>query len=1340
MLGKADCSKNTRGISLTLEKSAGNLLDKSPLGTYIRPRGTEPVRLAILMSLDGGKLTDIDNVNEVKQFLYGIISLLPDLQNVFVKAKEITLESKTTLKNSLQMILKLNATIGELKGVLAKDMVNISGALNLLDHIEYMLKYCISITNVLKDQYTLSNDKRTYAELLHRIDRIHAKYPKEVRPNLSGKPIYKTFHGISFYFRGNLCMGKLCFKDFTTTVDYLSENSCVSNTTQASMFRGKGKALRQIALSKDNILTLPMGHVIEFIFPRNSKAVSAHFVGRSNLLAVSQLVKVSLNKSQLSFEMQGKIFDKYAAKMNVVAMIGHATDWSSLVFTVNGNMTNSSQLSKLLQSQVTTFAIFLAERAFKQVERSKKSILIAEESLQAAKELFKKKKSIVDKALLEKERKLSKFQRISAAYKKASAELESSLDQYLNVKNRKVCRFLSCNFINSNTYIPAVCQKPVLVNYTFPVCHKVKESLKEEVIVSKAVVETKMVQTYVVESRGDCGKTRKILRGIGDGMMFVGGILEYLSPDIGAAITVAGFVSKGIGEIADDITGCNDYQVKTPGPKVPYAYSVTKYYHGYREKEIERFVCDAQKTETVISGYLPYECPKTGSIKVLDPKCVSHNTNCSLDMADLAAEIEFENETMFGDFQNMVAYGKRATRAQLESNKAEIKFDSAVRQLELARARLQRCEFARKAINLDRVKQRENLGLKLGKNMEKLSKKPLIYVESLDFSVAMTSSSSKTRFPLTAYVRTFAGWKKAIQFSMDFHNEDDSLALASKRIVEELFGTSHSKRRRSLKEESINSERNEIDFPIERHECHLSKEANILFSDIVDSMDFSIKIKRDIEKALFSSIRGMEDLSGENKNDGNSSYSDIILSYGDVQPNSSEALTWSDILHDARGFLNILTQRKNFSQCSGILDCADFFFDSLEEMYKMENHPRAIEIKEALQSLNKIIGNILRENITMSLLEGKLSQARFFINRSSDEMILCGQKPIIKKSSPVKVVALLGGDIDLLCEAKSTLGVEFMWMKDGQPLEGENGTILVLRNVTDHNEGAYKCQASNTRGSTVSNVTLLVVHQKPHIVEHPLDNQKLVGDENVWMVCNSTGVPRPTTEWFFIPMRGMSQDVVRINVTGPVLKMGNLTTENDGFYFCNVSNLHGAVQSRIARLDVSRFIPGVPRIAVIFKLKQCPSTPSSGDSSSHFCTGSEIEKSLQNDTMAHQHIFQKILKHVDWPPEKIHDEYYKPFPNAVISFVLHGDDPITREGKKFEALNEFSLSRQRIGNSLKKLYSSLVDEKVKIRWGNLTIIGDKDSLVMGFPSQKCPNGTRLHQNGYLCGKVHLPCQ
>ena len=440
---------------------------------------------------------------------------------------------------------------------------------------------------------------------------------------------------------------------------------------------------------------------------------------------------------------------------------------------------------------------------------------------------------------------------------------------------------------------------------------------------------------------------------------------------------------------------------------------------------------------------------------------------------------------------------------------------------------------------------------------------------------------------------------------MDFRNEQGSLALASKRIIETLFGTSNGRRRRSVREEPIVSKTNETNFSVEGHECHLSKEANIIFSDIVESMDFSIKSKREIDQAVFAGNRRIEELDYYNNNDGNTSYSDMRQFLKDAQLNTSGATS--------------------------------------------------------------------------------------FISGSNDEIILCGQKPTIKKNYPAKVVTLLGGDIDFVCEVESTLEVEYMWTKNGELLEGENGTILELRSVTEHSEGAYKCHASNTRGSTVSNVTILVVHQKPHITEHPFDNQKLVGDESVWMVCNSTGVPRPSTEWFFTPMKGVGQYAVRINVTGPVLEIGNPTTENAGFYYCNVSNLHGAVQSRIARLDISRFIPGVPRISLSVKLKQCISTPSVVKSSLDNCKGNKIDKFQQIDTMGYRHITQKMLEQMSWPVKKTHDEYYTPFPAAVISFVLQGEDPITPEGKKLEALNKFSLSRIRIGNSIERLYASLKD-------------------------------------------------
>ncbi|PFX29109.1 Fibulin-5 [Stylophora pistillata] len=1296
-LGEAGCNKSVRGIFFTLEKSASNLLNKSPLATYIRPIKNEPVRLAMLMSVSGGMQNNIVNIGEVKNFLSSIISLLPDLQYVIIKAKQVMPHGEIALQKSLDVVSQIKVSVGELKETLTGDKIKVSRALKLLNRIVNKLKYLKSITDVMRDHFPTTSKKGKYTELSNRIDEIRERFPKGLRLNFDGEPIDQIFNGISFKFRGNLCMGDLCFKELSTTVDFLTDKNCLSNALHTSVFRGRGEALSQMALGQDNILTLPAGHVVEFIFPRDSNAVSAHFVGRSNLLAVSQRVKVSLNKNQLSFETQGKIFDRYMANMHVVAMTGNATNWGSSVFTVNGRMTDSSHLSKRLQGRVTILANFLAERAAKRVRSCERSILYTEERLQTAKELVKKKELIFNKASLEKQRRLSKLQNVKAAYGNAAAELETSLAQFLEAKRNETCQFLKCNFSDSNTYTPAVCHKPILVNYTIPVCHKVKEALKEEVIVSKVVKVIEMVETSIVKHRGNC--RQRI-----------------------ALISV--------------IVGCDTYQVKIPGPKAPVTHHVTKNYREYKKKEIEKFICDAEKTETVLSGYLTYECSKYGSINVLDPKCVLNNLHCIGKMDLLAAKIDFRNKTMFRDFQEMITREKDTTHAQLELNKAEIEFDSAARQLKLAQARLKQSEFARKALTLSTVKQREKLGLTLGKKMEKISGKPLIYVESLTFSVVLTSSSAKTRFPLTANVRTFEGSRKGIQFPMDFKNENSSLALASKRILELLFGISQSRRRRSLRDESINSKRNDNDLSIERHECLLSKEAHILFSDIVQSMDFSIKNKREADQALFSGIRGIEELTDDGSNDGNSSYSDIFQFLKNAQLNTTGGTSWSDMLNDTRGFLDAVTLKKRFTQCSGILDCADFFFDSLDELYERENHPRAIEIKKGLQALNKIIDSILREDITMSLLERKLSQARLFINGSNDDMILCGQKPKIEKSSPVRVVSLLGGDVNLVCEAKSTLEVEYVWMKNGQSLEGENGAILELRNVTEDSEGAYKCHASNTRGTTVSNVTILVVHQRPHITEHPLDKQKLVGDEIMWIVCNSTGVPRPSTEWFFIPIKGMSQDAVRLNETGQVLEIRNLRKENAGFYYCNVSNLHGAAQSRIARLDVLRFIPGVPSIAVSLKLKQCFSTPSEVNSSPYDCNSKTIGNFHQIDTVAYQHITQKMLEHMSWPMKKIKDEYYTPFPDAAISFVLYGDDPITPEGKKLEALNEFSLSKRRIGDSLKKLYSSLEDENLKTQWGNLTILGAKESLKARFPSQKCPSGTGIHEDGYLC--VYCP--
>ena len=510
----------------------------------------------------------------------------------------------------------------------------------------------------------------------------------------------------------------------------------------------------------------------------------------------------------------------------------------------------------------------------------------------------------------------------------------------------------------------------------------------------------------------------------------------------------------------------------------------------------------------------------------------------------------------------------------------------------------------------------------LAEKIKNLGSKPLVSVESLAFSVSMAKSSTKTRLPLTVHVKTFEGSNKEIQVLMNFRRENDSLALASTHIVESLFGTSHSRRRRSVEQEfRVANTKDNASFLLEENKCLFAHEAHIFFADIFESLDLALKSKRNFEEALSAGIRSLQGVldvkdsfdhfsSGPWQQNGTSFSAAVIKSLNEaVQLDSSGMISPNKTLDDVRGFLDILSQEKNFTKCSGVQDCTDFFFGSLEEMYQMEYHPRAIEIKSKLRSLEMIVGSILRENHGISTLEDMTSQAKILIKNSTDDIILCGKKPEMERNSPVHVIVLLGETARLVCEAKSILEVEYVWIKDDKQLDETNITILELQNVTDQSEGAYKCQASNRRGSVVSNVTIVEVYQRPNITEEPLDAQVLVGDEIFSMICNSTGVPRPSTQWFFIPIKTEKQEVTRINTTSPLLQLANLSSANAGFYYCKVSNLHGTVQSRVTRLDVLRFVPGVPRIAVNLKLNRCLSAASSVNNKSN-CEDNATRKFL----------------------------------------------------------------------------------------------------------------------------------
>ncbi|KAL9986755.1 hypothetical protein ACROYT_G000945 [Oculina patagonica] len=255
--GQKTCKGNVQGIFITLERSVSSLLNNSPLSTYILPKENEPVRLAILVSLSGGRQNKILNIEKIKRFLKDLGSLVPKIQNVLQKAKSILPEVKAVIEDSLEMTHQLRYLMQEME-IVNGERINVTRVPTLLDHINSKIEYLKKVIDLITPMTFSSND----FFLLRMIFEIQpANFPKPLHAILEGEHVQTSLQGISFYLRTNLCIGQLCLNDLSTTVEYLAERNCFLNDPYLSTFRAQGKVLKTIPLSDGNILTLPRGQI-----------------------------------------------------------------------------------------------------------------------------------------------------------------------------------------------------------------------------------------------------------------------------------------------------------------------------------------------------------------------------------------------------------------------------------------------------------------------------------------------------------------------------------------------------------------------------------------------------------------------------------------------------------------------------------------------------------------------------------------------------------------------------------------------------------------------------------------------------------------------------------------------------------------------------------------------------------------------------------------------------------------------------------------------------------------------------------------------------------------------
>lgn len=1281
-----------QGVFLSLKNAKNGAFLKTPFYPYVRPAENQQIFVTTLVKYNGGRRNRVTNKAEIRRTLTNLRFLLPELEEIFRESIPTLPENRAILEKWIETAAAVSGKVRKLRRALFFNRaIDIKNARKIVADINKKIHIVRKSVGMLKHRVSL---KAATSPLITMIEDFQLDFPDYVYLKFGGESTKQRLLGVKIHLRCNLCIKKLCLENIVAVISHLDGHGKVSQPFSRTKFYVSGRAPKVLSLSPGKILSLPKRQSINMIFNRDSEDVSIEFGALIRLFGLSQFANATLDKAQLSVNVKGKIFAKFPSELDVVAKIRESENWNSLLFLVKGKMLKSSLLPNKLQNAINNYTLALAQNAQRRIQRAEAATNNAKRQTKEAETILKKKKIASNNASKILDDKVNNLVQKRIVYAQRKIRFNSTLLSYLHLKNQTLCEMKACKNDDIKTCIPDVCQKKVKTKVKVRHCRE----FTDEITVAR-IKKVKKRECFTYNTPTKYTKT-----GGGwwsdEGLEQKGNVTERECVDF--------FTLKKVTE----------------------------------KQKVKKFKCTEKEVEISDLDF-PYECCSDETIQVLNSACVKHNSDCWRNITDIAQQLKLlrNNESaLFADFQLMTEMGRQVNVAQMEVNLARTRDRLASNQVELARALLQQHRYAEQSMSINKIKEQEQLGIRLANKLKRLDVNEMVTVESLSFSTSMTSST-KSLLPFVASVKDVDGNDKFVEFPIEFKKIDYSLASASKLIIQMLFGKLNSRQKRSTHDEFLGDK---LGMDNGQSMCFFSHQANALFTDIINSLEFLVERTDAYFQAISSGIEEVDSLVMHSAKKSFSptlepqkSFSEMMQSLKDNYIDITSTTTWETILENWRVHLNVLTGGRNFTKCSGTEDCLEYFFRNLDEFYLFEYSHRALEIKQNLHEMKMVFNSLLQRNSSFTKVKEIVPIAKALLNKTKDDSVLCGTSPVIVKSSPAEFVVLIGGTVNLTCLVANSSEVEIVWIKNERVIEDMNDEVLVLRNATTQTEGAYKCAVSNNRGVTASNVSFVMVHKAPSITNHPRDVRVLVGTETLLMTCSSDGVPRPTTEWFFKPRSGK---VVRLNSSNRMLIKKNLTSQDSGFYYCNVSNIHGTITSRMARLDVLEFTAGRPRIVVNLKFARCAIADFPDNDSN--CTDHHYTSALQLDYAGVHNFFTEITAKMRWAWNQIERLDFSLHTNVSLSFVItsNGSDTSKRTSSDlFDTLNSISLSRYKLARDLRSFRAALLERKFIFLKKNALIVPRMGGFAARLITQKCPEGKQADENGLsLCGGYFLP--
>ena len=1341
--------------------------------------------MQIYYSIDGGEdIAAFDPDNNLKSLEYQT----QDIKKVFSDVQIFVPELQETTQRGTAMIEETVAKVIKARNFLttSSDLLKLKKLVaeidNDLDKIPRVLDLFIARSQAYRNRSNVEN-------AISRLLKLKSDLPKTISLVFTQSSIQQSFVGIRFALVARICHKRLCFTNINCNVWSLTDNYCFTNSsgTDKSIIV-MGTALRDTPLG--SAITFPAWRPLRMLISRKNEPLETTFECVVRLLGLTKTTSIRLVGHELFFSISGPIFGTFETLLNVIADLENVADWKSLVFGVKGTMRKSSGLHVMLEGTIANEIAFAGKEAARRLGMAKAAFSVAKMKVDAVKKFFKEKQTITEQLRRKKEKAAEDLRVVRLQYQLAKVRFNDMVNLNRHLLN-PICEIRECNYTCLNgCVLPDLCQDPINITYLERNCATVDKPMTVKVVESSSRKRSFSVQTYLTVYTGNCKSgvsfkkimdyvKREAQVGKFDGWI-IGGAFGSIATKVAKVIRgLAGAIGGGIvGHFSKKIFGCSETYKTILGKPRLVEYERKSFEVKALVKMIKEIECSGQEEKTKPGGFgPPYPCCKRYGCqtKVIDPLCVKQNEECLISMTELKFTLDTLNETFQYAFLNLKESVDKVKKATAVYEKARIRHEVALNELHKVKSYTEQSLSAVEIVNASMIHVRRivDFGLKISQAMNATNSYGNKTVDVGDLTFSLTTASKDTKKILfQCNVSSANSQSTLVPFVIDFDQVERSINSASKTILNKLFGGTSSRKKRAAPEEQSHFENYtnvnflHVSFTDYPHACQFANSTHLFLISILRPLENLISAAKGLDEELSSGFKDLERLTHTvygSSSLSNSSINSNISTSSSRSPNSSfvsdylemiellktestqvrndSSQSWNKTIEAWRAFLEVFTHKSGFQECSGAMDCIEYSFQGLREFYEFESSSQAITIKNALPKLKDMIMALTYKALTMPETENTLQQAVLLLNETRDDSVLCGGTPYVTSSPQKEIIVLNGESLSLRCTAESDTEIKYAWMRNDKLVDESLDGTFYVRAISKQHEGAYVCVASNNKGSSLSNVTIIKVHNKPSITLHPQPQRVIVDDEMpATFICNATGQPAPTFQWFFI---SINSSVVKINETRPVLHMPGPRRHQEGYYYCEASNEHGVAISQKARLDVLGYSVGLPRLLFALNISSsCWEVSNSSNNSMHkalSCNSSiEVLPSSENETLTDD-IRRSLARSLNASIKLISEFEYSSRNNytATIAFILDIDKEAWKQSNfthHMEIVEAIADVGANLIEKVEQFNSSILNKTFEVPWNNTFVYGDPGSLHVYPLSPECPSGQALDGNGYICGK------